>query len=89
MILVALLGGLSLRRTSAPARERLAWAGYLVLAVPLSRDVWVDPADFRTLGELHVTGALVLFGDRRRLAIPALALAAGWLVTAAFRVPVP
>jgi hypothetical protein len=82
-----LLVALSLRRTEARAQERLAWAGYLVLAVSLSRDVWVDPADFRTLGELHVTGALVLLGDpRRHLAIPAAILAAGWLTTAAFRV---
>jgi hypothetical protein len=86
VVLMALLAGASLRRTSAPAQERLAWAGYLVLAVSLSRDVWVDPADFRTLGELHVTGALVLFGDpRRRLGLPAVALSAGWLLTAAFR----
>jgi hypothetical protein len=69
-----------------PGRERLAWVGYLVLAASLSRDVWVEPADFRTLGELHVTGALVLLGDpRRRLAVPAIALSAGWLTTAAFR----
>jgi hypothetical protein len=39
-----------------------------------------------TLGELHVTGALALLGDpRRRLAVPAVALSAGWLTTAAFR----
>jgi hypothetical protein len=47
-------------RTGATARERPAWVGYLVLAASLSRDVWVDPADFRTPGELHVTGALVV-----------------------------
>jgi hypothetical protein len=57
---MALLAGASLPRTGATARERLAWVGYLVLAASLSRDVWVDPADFRTLGELHVTGALVV-----------------------------
>jgi hypothetical protein len=56
------------------------------MVTALSRDVWVDPADFRTLGELHVTGTLVLLGDpRRRLAVPAIALSAGWLTTAAFR----
>ena len=39
-----------------------------------------------TLGELQVTGALVLLGDpRRRLAVPAIVLSAGWLTTAAFR----
>jgi hypothetical protein len=82
---MALLVGASLRRTTAPGRERLAWVGYLVLGVSLSRDVWVDPADFRTLGELHVTGVPVLLGDpRRRLTVPAVALSAGWLTTAAF-----
>ena len=41
-------------------------------------------------GSCTSSATLVLFGDRRRrLAIPALALAAGWLVTAAFRVLVP
>jgi hypothetical protein len=86
VILMVLLVGASLPRTSAPIQERLAWASYLVLAVSLSRDVWVDPADFRTLGELHVTGALVLFGDpRRRLGLTAIALSAGWLMTATFR----
>lgn len=85
--MMVLLVVASLRGTSARAQERLAWASYLVLAVSLSRDIWGDPADFRTLGELHVTGALVLLGDpRRRLGIPAVALAAGWLTTAAFRV---
>jgi hypothetical protein len=84
---MALLAGASLPRTGAAGQERLAWVGYLVLAACLSRDVWVDPADFCTLGELHVTGALVLFGDpRRRLTVPAIALSAGWLTTAAFRV---
>jgi hypothetical protein len=86
LMIMALLVVASLRRTSARPQERLAWASYLVLAVSLSRDIWVDPADFRTLAELHVTGALVLLGDpRRRLGLPAVALAAGWFATAAFR----
>jgi hypothetical protein len=82
---MALLVGASLRRTTAPGRERLAWVGYLVLAVSLSRDVW-STGRLPHAGELHVAGAPVLLGDpRRRLTVPAVALSAGWLTTAAFR----
>ena len=80
------LAGLSLRRSRARVHEKLAWLLLLVLALCLSRDIYVDPADFRVLGELWVLTLLVLLADpRRRLAVPAVAVVAVWAAEAGYR----
>ena len=86
LVWVLVLAGASLRRSSARPQEKLAWALFLALAVCLSREIYVDPADFRVLGELWVLTMLVLLADaRRRLAAPAVAIAALWGAEALYR----
>ena len=68
LVWVLVLAGASLRRSSARPQEKLAWALFLALAVCLSREIYLDPADFRVLGELWVLTVLVLLADARRAA---------------------
>ncbi|MFN2505709.1 MAG: hypothetical protein ABR540_16000 [Acidimicrobiales bacterium] len=77
----------SLRRSQARSHEKLAWLLTLVLAVCLSDAVYVDPADFRHLGESFVLGSVVLLGDPTA-ALGKVAAATGvlWTVVAGFRV---
>lgn len=89
LIWVVVLTAFSLVRSRARLQEKIAWAAFLALAVCLSGYVYLDPADFRVLGELWALSMLLLFADpRRQLALPALATAALWGADALYRVVV-
>jgi hypothetical protein len=61
-------------------------APFAGLVVCLSDAIYLDPADFRALGELWVLSLLVLLGDSRRgLGAPALLTAAVWGAEALYR----
>jgi hypothetical protein len=89
LIWVVALAALSLLSSRAGLQEKVAWAAFLALAVCLSGWIYLDPADFRVLGELWALSLLLLFADpRRQLALPALAAAALWGADALYRIVV-
>jgi hypothetical protein len=58
----------SFRKSSAPLRWRLSWAGYAALASVLGNTVWGEHFGFmRVLSDLYVTSTVVLYGASPRL----------------------
>ncbi|HEV2310314.1 MAG TPA: hypothetical protein VGU73_07310 [Acidimicrobiia bacterium] len=68
-VLAVFVGGAawSLRTTTAPPHERVAFVAYAVQACFLSAYVYDDLSDLRTLVELYLFAVLVLLGTRRSL----------------------
>lgn len=57
-----------LRSASSPAHERLAWALYALLALTLSRAVWIEDWSYlRALSEFCAVGTIILFGGSLRM----------------------
>jgi hypothetical protein len=72
VVAAALAAAWSLHRSTALRHEKLAWALGLLVAVLLSRSVWVeDWAFLRAFAEPYLLGTLVLLGrpDRRGLPV--------------------
>jgi len=84
MILVALAAA-SLRATTAPVHERLAFGFFIVELFILSPGIWNGVADLRSLDEVYLFAILILLGARRRLVVPAVVAAPALLVVIAHR----
>lgn len=66
-IVITVMAGLSLRSSSAPLHERLAWVAVVVLAVSTARGIWLGDVGFRSLDAVYLFSWLVLLGTSRRL----------------------
>lgn len=86
LVVIVVLAGWGLRRSSAPVGIKAAWVVALLLVLSLSASVWRGPADFRTASELYVASVLVLLGSTRSLRVPAALLLVATPLTALLRV---
>jgi hypothetical protein len=75
----------SLRSTTVPVQERLAFVFFIVELFVLSPSIWNGVADLRSLDEVYLFAVLILLGSRRRLVVPALVVAPALLVVVAHR----
>jgi hypothetical protein len=84
VILFGGLIGLCYRKSEANAHEKTCWLLYVVLAISLSRSVWVeDWAYMRALSEFFALGSIILYGSQSRLRAPVfMSTAALWLLLA-------
>ena len=79
---IAVGAAASIRTTTVPVHERLAWAAVVVLAVCAASGIWRGDVGFRSLDDVYLFSWIVLLGTRRRL-WPYVGLAgATWLVVA-------
>jgi hypothetical protein len=77
----------ALRRTSAPAWERIAFGVFLAELGALSAEIWTGHADLRSLDEVYLFAVLILLGaPRRRLGPLAWCAAVAVAVAAAHQV---
>jgi hypothetical protein len=77
---IGILAATCLRRSTALLHERVAWVVYALLTVSLASGIWRGDVGFRSLDELFVFSCLVLLSSKVRLRLPALAIAAAWVV---------
>jgi hypothetical protein len=82
LTLFAVGAAVSIRSTTVPIHERLAWAAVVILAVCAASGIWRGDVGFRSLDDVYLFSWIVLLGTRRRL-WPYVGLAgATWLVVA-------
>jgi hypothetical protein len=67
LVVLAVAAGASVRRSSVPIHERLAWVAVVLLAVCAASGIWVGDVGFRSLDSVYLFSWIVLFGTRRRL----------------------
>jgi hypothetical protein len=85
LALLVVGAAVSLRQAAIPTHERVAWVGYLVLAVCLASGIWLGDVGFRSLDDVYVMSVLVLLGAPRWrpiVRVAPLALGATWVVVA-------
>ncbi len=82
LVVLAVAAGLSVRSSSAPLHERLAWVAFLLLAICLSPSIWRGDVGFRSLDDVYLFSWIVLLGTRRRLWPLAVVVGGTWLVVA-------
>lgn len=78
LVIVGWMAATSLRSSTAPRHEKVAWVGAAVLAVCLAKGIWLGDVGFRSLDDFYVLSAVVLLSSPRPLRVPALAAAATW-----------
>ena len=82
LVVVGLGAAMSYRGTTALLHERLAWVGYVILAVSLAPGTWLGDVGFRSLDECFLFSWVLLLCSRRRLQVPTVLVATAWLVVA-------
>jgi hypothetical protein len=82
LVLVTALAAGSLRSSAALPHERLAWAGYLAMAVLLGPGIWLGNVGFRSINELFVLSCILILFSRAPLRLAAVPVAAAWAAVA-------
>ena len=82
LLVVVAAAALALRTTTAHLYERAAWLAYGVVALTLAPGIWLGDVGFRSLDDLYVFSCIVLLSSRRRLTVPGVLVAGGWVVVA-------
>jgi hypothetical protein len=67
LAVLIIAAAVSVRRSSIPIHERLAWAAVVVLAISTARGIWLGDVGFRSLDDVYLFSWLVLLGSSRRL----------------------
>jgi hypothetical protein len=67
LIILIVAAAVSVRRSSIPIHEQLAWAAVVVLAISTARGIWLGDVGFRSLDDVYLFSWLVLLGSSRRL----------------------
>ena len=82
LLVVVAAAALALRTTTARLYERVAWLAYGVVALTLAPGIWLGDVGFRSLDDLYVFSCIVLLSSHRRLTVPGVLVAGGWVVVA-------
>lgn len=79
---VVVTAGRSIRSSSAPLHERLAWVAVVILTLCLAPSIWKGDVGFRSLDDVYLFSWIVLIGSSRRL-WPLAAIVGGTLIVVA------
>jgi hypothetical protein len=82
LAVIVIAAGGSIRSSSAPLHERLAWLAFVLLTICLSPSIWRGDVGFRSLDDIYVFSWIVLLGTRRRLWPLAAIVGGTWIVVA-------
>jgi hypothetical protein len=84
LVLVGALAAASLRsRTSTSLlHERIAWVVAGVLALTLTKGIWLGDVGFRSLDDFYLLSGVLLLSSRVRLDLVGLAVSTAWCVVA-------
>lgn len=83
---VAVLAGITRRRSRATAAEKAGWALSLLVLLFLTKTLWYSHADFRGFEDAYVLSTVVLLDSDRKLRVVAVLVAVIWSVTFIHRV---
>ena len=78
LALVGTLAAISLRNNTAPLHERIAWVATALLAVSLTKAIWLGDVGFRSLDDFWLMSGVVLLSSRLRLHLAGLVVAGAW-----------
>jgi hypothetical protein len=67
LIILIVAAAVSVRRSSIPIHEQLAWVAVVVLAISTARGIWLGDVGFRSLDDVYLFSWLVLLGSSRKL----------------------
>ena len=82
LAIVVVAAALSIRSSSAPLHERLAWVSVVVLTVCIAPAIWLGKVGFRSLDDVYLFSWIVLLGTSRRLWPLGAIVGVTWLVVA-------
>jgi hypothetical protein len=82
LVVTAIAAGTSIRSSSAPLHERLAWVASVLLAICLSPSIWRGDVGFRSVDDVYLFSWIVLLGTGKRLWPFAAITGATWIVVA-------
>jgi hypothetical protein len=84
LVLVGTMAAASLRSGTSAAllHERIAWAVAGVLALTLTKGIWLGDVGFRSLDDFYLLSGVLLLFSRVRLDLVGLAVSAAWCVVA-------
>jgi hypothetical protein len=82
LIALAVAAGVSIRRSSAPVHERLAWVAVVFLAICTAPGIWLGDVGFRSLDDVYLFSWIVLLGTPKRLWPFSGLVGCAWIVVA-------
>jgi hypothetical protein len=82
LVVIVIAAGASVRSSSAPLHERLAWVAVVLLAICLSPSIWRGDVGFRSLDDVYLFSWIILLGTPRRLWPLAAIVGGTWVVVA-------
>ena len=72
----------SLRSSTAPLHEKLAWALAVLLSLSLAKNIWMGNVGFRSLDDLYLLSGVLVLSSRIRLDLLGPAATTAWAVVA-------
>ena len=82
LVAIVIAAGVSVRASSAPLHERLAWVAFVLLGICLSPSIWRGDVGFRSLDDIYLFSWIVLLRTRQRLWPLAAIVGGTWVVVA-------
>jgi FtsH-binding integral membrane protein len=82
LFVIVIAASASIRSSSVPRHERLAWAAFVLLTICLSPSIWRGDVGFRSIDDIYLFSWIVLLGTHRRLWPLAAILGGTWCVVA-------
>jgi FtsH-binding integral membrane protein len=82
LFVIVIAASASIRSSSVPLHERLAWAAFVLLTICLSPSIWRGDVGFRSIDDIYLFSWIVLLGTHRRLWPLAAILGGTWCVVA-------
>jgi hypothetical protein len=82
LAVLTIAAALSIRSSSAPLHERLAFVAVLFLTVCVAPAIWLGKVGFRSLDDVYLFSWIILLGTTRRLWVLGAIAGVTWLVVA-------
>jgi hypothetical protein len=80
LALLGTLAAISLRHSTAALHERIAWVAAALLAVSLTKGIWLGDVGFRSLDDFWLLSGVLVLSSRLRLDLAGLVVAGAWCV---------
>lgn len=82
LVVLVVAAAASIRFTTAPLHERLAWVAVVLIAIVAAPGIWLGDVGFRSLDDVYLFSWILLFGTTRRLWLLAGVVGVTWLAVA-------
>jgi hypothetical protein len=82
LAILVIAAATSIRSSSAPLHERLAWVAVVLLTICVAPSIWLGEVGFRSLDDVYLFSWIILLGTSRRLWTLAAIAGITWLIVA-------